>query len=148
MKSSDFRYEVGAVKAPKGLVITGRAYFDRIVSSLPDGQECVLTLTPKKDKRSNQQNRMIWGTFYDQLLAGLAADQYDAHERAQAKELIHEGLTALYQGYVTDEVTGVQVRKFRSSKSTKAEFTAFVEWAAKYAAENFGIVVTLPGETR
>lgn len=147
MKSDDFRCEVGAVKAPTGLVITGRTYFDRIVSSLPDGQECVLTLTPKKDKRSNAQNRMAWGTVYDQILAGLAADQYEPHERQAAKDIMHEGLTAKYQGYVTDAVTGQQVRKFRTSKATKQEFSDYIEWVARFAAQECGIVVTLPGES-
>lgn len=127
-------------------VILARPYFDRVLSTVAEGEVFDLTIAEHQEKRSNKQNRMMWGTIYDQLLAGLAADQYDAHERAHAKELIHEGLCALFQGYVTDEVTGCQVRKFRSSKATKAEFTEFVEWAAKYAAETFGIVIVLPGE--
>jgi hypothetical protein len=140
-------YTFSATKDDKGqLVILAQGYFNRALSSVAAGEVFDLTIAEHQEKRSSKANRMLWGTFYDQLLAGLAADQYDSHERADAKELIHEGLTALYQGYVTDEVTGVQVRKFRSSKATKAEFTAFVEWAAKYAAETFGIVVTLPGE--
>jgi hypothetical protein len=147
MKRGDFTQTFSAAKGPKGLTIQARPFFDRFVQSLPDGQELVLTVEPRKDKRSNAQNRMAWGTLYDQLIYGIAdAAGYDRHERAEAKELIHEGLTAKFQGTVTDKVTGQQVRKFRTSKATKQEFTDYVEWVCRFAAQEYGVVVMLPGE--
>ena len=146
--SAGWTYTFAATKNAKNQpVILARPYFDRVLSTLAVGEEFDLTISEHLDKRTNKQNRLMWGTVYDQLLAGLAADQYDSHERAEAKALIHEGLCGRYQGFVQDKVTGVDVRKFRSSKATKAEFTAFVEWAAKYAAETLGVVIVLPGES-
>lgn len=144
---TELTYTFAAVKAVNGLVITGRAYFDRVIASLPEGQQFDLTLTPHKDKRTNTQNRAMWGQCYDSLLVGLAdAVGYDRHERVTAKELLHEGLCAKYQGYVTCPLTGQQVRKFRTSKATKQEFTDYLDWVARYAATEFGVVVSLPGD--
>ena len=140
-------YTFAATKNAKNEpVILARPYFNRVLSTIAVGEEFDLTIAEHQEKRSNKQNRMVWGTILDQLIAGLAADQYEPHERAEAKELIYEGLCAKYQGYVTDAVTGQQVRKFRGSKATKAEFTEFVEWVARFAAQECGIVVVLPGE--
>ena len=141
------RYEFRASKSEKGLVILGRPFFDRVVASLREGCEYVLTLTEHIDKRSNAQNRMVWGTVYSQIKDGLVrAGHYEPHERDEVKALIHEGLCAKYQGYVTCPVTGQQVRKFRSSKANKQEFSDYVEWVARYAATEYGVVVVLPGE--
>ena len=143
----DFRYEVGAVKGPKGLTIPGRAYFDRIVSSLPDGQACVLTLTPKKDKRSGKQNRALFGPIYDSVLEFLMSDQgYRRDEWPKMKLLLHEGICGLYKGYDVCPITKKEIRKFRTSKATKAEMAEFMSWIAQYMAEEHGFVVQMPGD--
>ena len=146
----EWSYTFGAVKAVNGVVITGRAYFDRVVSTLAEGEECVLTLSAKVEKRTNAQNRMLWGTTYDQLLMGIGHAEglsvHDLKPNAQAKEYLHEGLCLEYAGTVTDPVTKRDVRKFRTSQATKAEFSAFVEWLAEYASKAYGVVVILPGE--
>lgn len=137
-----------AVKTPKGLSFgPAKPYFDRVVSSLGNGTEVLVTLTEKQDKRTNAQNRAMWGIVYDSLLFGIAdAAGYDRHERAMAKELIHEGLCVKFGGTITDKVTGQEVRKFRTSKATKQEFSDYIEWVARFAATEYGIVVALPGE--
>lgn len=147
MSAKGWTYTFGAVPGPDGLVITGRALFDRVVSSLPIGEPIDFTLSQRVEKRTNAQNRMMWSTVYDQLLLGLAdAAGYDRHERAAAKELLHEGLCAKYGGMETCKLTGQQVRKFRTSKATKQQFTDFVEWVARFAATEYGVVIVLPGE--
>lgn len=143
----DFSQTFAATKSPAGLKIAGRSLFDRFVSSLGDGEQVTLTIAPLKEKRSNQQNRMLWGTVYDQLIEGISIEAgYDRHERAQAKELIHEGLCGKYGGYETCKVTGQQVRKFRTAKATKQQFTDYIEWVARFAAQEYGVVIALPGE--
>lgn len=141
-------YQFGFEIGPRGAFrLIGRSYFDRVVASFKPGLQGVLTLTPKVERRTNAQNRLMWGTVYDQIVEGLVtAGFYEPHEWAEAKALIHEGLCAKYQGLVKDKVTGIEVRKFRSSKATKAEFTEFVAWATRFAATEFGVVVVLPGE--
>jgi hypothetical protein len=141
-------YTFSASRTPQGLLIAARPYFDRVVAaSLGMGEVCDLTISEHVEKRSNAQNRMAWGTVYDQLLEGIGdAAGYDRHERAAAKDLIHEGLTAKYQGTVTDKVTGQEVRKFRTSKASKQEFSDYIEWVARFAATEYGVVIVLPGE--
>jgi len=141
------RFTFSAHKAPSGLVIDARPYFDRVVSSLGDGERFVLTLEPHRERRSGRANRALWGPIYDSLLLGLAdAVGYDRHDLAKGKELLHEGLCLKYGGSVTCPVTGQPVRKFRTSKATVREFSDFIEWVARYAAEEHGVVVQLPGE--
>ena len=147
MKRGDFSQTVSAAKGPKGLVIQLRPYFDRFVQSLPDGQELVLTVEPRKDKRSNRANRMMWGVAYEQAVEViLSAEGYRRDQWADMKDLMHEGLCARYQGYVTCPVTKQQVRKFRTSKASKAEFTAYIEWLAQMIAEDYGVAIELPGD--
>lgn len=144
---SDWSYTFSAAKGPKGLEIQGRAYFNRVVSTLADGELVVVTLAPFKEKRSNKANRALWGPVYDSILLQLAdAVGYDRHERASAKELIHEGLCGKYGGYETCPVTKREIRKFRTSKATKQQFSDYLEWLARFCAEEYGIVVELPGE--
>jgi hypothetical protein len=146
--NADFKYEFGGVQTESGTVIRGRKFFDRTMSAVAIGTPLKITVEPQKDKRTNKQNRAMWGTIYDQLIDGIAKEVgYDRHERAEAKELIHEGLCAKYQGYETCKVTGQQVRKFRTSKANKQEFSDYVEWVARFAAQEYGVVIVLPGET-
>lgn len=144
---SDTRYTFAAVKSEKGLVIQARPYFDRVVSTFGDGERFVVTVEPFREKRSNRANRALWGPVYDSLMLQIAdAVGYDRHERAAAKELIHEGLCAKYGGMTECPVTKQPVRKFRTSKATVKEFSDYIEWVARYAAQEWGIVVELPGE--
>lgn len=125
-------------------------YLRRVLSTLAVGEEFVVTMKEFEDKRSNAANRMLWGTIYDQLLTGIGQSEglsvHDLKPGALAKSYLHEGLCLEYAGTVTDPVTKRDVRKFRTSEATKAEFTAFVEWLAEYAASRYGVVVELPGE--
>lgn len=144
---SAFCHKFAAVKGPQGLTIQGRTFFDRTVATIPDGTELVMTLEPRKDKRNNKQNRMMWGIVYDQLVEViLSADGYRRDEWPKVKPLMHEGLCAKYQGYVECPITKQQVRKFRSSEASKAEFSAYIEWLAQMVAEDYGVAIQLPGE--
>jgi hypothetical protein len=139
-------YQFAAVKDRTGLVFTSPQYFERALSTLGDGELLTVTIEKKADKRSIAQNRMLWGPVYDQLIAGIAESVgYDKHDKV-GKEQMHEGLLMLFGGTVTDPVTKREVAKERSSTMTTARFSEFVEWIARYAADEHGVVVTLPGE--
>jgi hypothetical protein len=117
-----------------------------VLTTVATGEEFIVTLREFEDKRSSRQNRMLWGVCYDSLLAGLSDEVgYDKHDKC-GKEQLHEGLLMLFGGTVTDKATGREVAKVRSSKMTRAEFSAFVEWIARWAAQEHGVVVTLPGD--
>jgi hypothetical protein len=71
---------------------------------------------------------------------------YDKHDKA-GKEQLHEGLLCLFGGTVIEPVTKREVAKVRSSKMSKQEFSEYVEWIARWAATEHGVVIVLPGET-
>src|SRR3989304_2310465 len=120
-------YEFAAVKTLTGLVFSSRAYFDRAISTLGDGEEVIVTVARRIDKRSLQQNRALWGPVYDQLIAGIAESVgYEPHDKT-GKEQMHEGLLALFGGTVIDSVTKREVAKERSSTMTVARFAEFLE---------------------
>ena len=140
-------YTFSAFKNPAGVMeIPAKGYLDRVLSTLAVGEEFVVTLEEYQDKRTNRQNRALWGQVYDSLLAGLADEVgYDKHDKF-GKEQLHEGLLCLYGGTVVEPVTKREVAKVRSSKMTKSEFSDYVEWIARWAASEHGVVVELPGE--
>jgi|ERR1051326_430806 hypothetical protein len=139
-------YTFSAVKTATGLAFKARSYFDRVVSTLGDGEEVIVTLTKPQEKRTNAQNRLAWGATYDQLIEALADEVgYDRHDK-DGKEKLHEALCIKYGGTVKDPLTGLAVRKFRTSKATKQQFTDYVEWICRFAAQEHGVVITLPGE--
>ena len=139
-------YEFRAVKSNKGLVFSSRPYFDRTISTLGDGEEVIVTVAKPVDKRSLAMNRALWGPIYTDLINGIAESAgYDKHD-AIGKEQMHEGLLMLFSGTVTDPVTKREVAKERSSSMTVARFSEFMEWICRYAADEHGVVVTLPGE--
>ena len=140
-------YEFSASRGPEGLVIAGRSHFDRVVSTLALGEVCRLVISEYVEKRSSGANRFLWGPLYDEAMEViLSKEGYRRDEWPQMKLLMHEGLTGKYQGYVTCPITKQQVRKFRSSKATKAEFHAYIEWLVQMVAEDYGVALALPGE--
>ncbi len=144
--AADWRYEFSAVKSDKGLVFASRPYFDRVVSTLGDGEEVVVTVAKPQNKRSIQANRALWGPMYDSLMDGIAAEVGIDRGDKKAKELMHEGLLERFAGTVLEPVTKREVAKERSSSMTVARFSEFMEFVARFAADEYGVVVALPGE--
>jgi hypothetical protein len=139
-------YSFAAVKGEQGLVFLSRALFDRAISTLANGEELTVTVAKRQDKRSLAQNRALFGPIYDQFIAGIAeAVGYDAHDKS-GKEQLHEGLLQLFGGTVVDPITKREVAKERSSTMTTARFAEFMEWIGRYAAQEHGVVITMPGE--
>ena len=141
-----WRYQFQAVKTPKGLTFTSRPYFDRAISTLGDGEAVTVTIEKPQDTRTMAQNRAIWGTIYDQIIEAIADEVgYDRHDK-DGKERLHEGLCARYRGTTIDPVTKCEVRKFYTHRATVQQMADYIEWIPRFIAEEFGIVITLPGE--
>lgn len=136
----------GVAKGPKGITFLSRPYFDRYVASLPDGWIGKLTLEAHQDKRTSKQNRTLWGVCYESIVQQIAEEVgYDKHDKA-GKEQLHEGLLMLYGGVKQCPITKREVAAKRSSKMTVAEFADYIEWIARWAATEYGIVVELPSD--
>lgn len=104
------------------------------------GQRVVLTLKKRETQRSLDQNAWIWGVAYPLIAESLG---YDRHEH----EDLHYGLVAKCFGDHFDKRLGALVPNKRSSKLTTKEFSDYMEWLVRFAAESLDVVVPLPGES-
>lgn len=99
-----------------------------------------VVITERKSKRSNEQNRWLWGCAIP-LIAEHCG--YDAHER----EALHYELLAVRFGTVESKLRpGVQMPAKTSSQMNTRDFSAYMEWLARYAATELGVIIPLPDE--
>lgn len=129
-----------------GLLVHHRpADYARHVRSLA-GKFVEVICRPERRKRSNQQNRWVWGYAYEQILAawGYAPDE----RKAATKEDLHEKLVGECFGTHWDDRLKCQVRNVRTSKLSTAEFSQYMEWLPRYAAQEptLRIVLMMPNE--
>lgn len=103
------------------------------------GKNVVVTVEAQKETRSLRQNAWIWGVAYP-LIAEAAG--YDRHEHDE----LHYALVAKCFGVHEDERLGVAVPNARSSKLTTADFSEYMEWLVRFAAQMWGCVVPLPDD--
>lgn len=109
------------------------AFLDR----LPAAIRWKVTVTRYAKRRSDQQNRYLWGVAYKAL--------QDA--TGQPAEDWHDYMLGEFFGWERYELFGKQkIRPIRrSSKLTTTEFGEFVDFIQQRAAEN-GIYIADPGE--
>ena len=109
------------------------AFLDR----LPAAIRWKVTVTRYAKRRSDQQNRYLWGVAYKAL--------QDA--TGQPAEDWHDYMLGEFYGWEKYELFGKQkIRPLRrSSKLTTTEFGEFVDFIQMRAAEN-GIYIADPGE--
>ena len=104
------------------------------------GRKVEIVLRLRTSKRSDAQNRWIWGIAYPLL------GEHWGYERSEHEQM-HYGLLAQCFGTKVDSRFGVRVPKVVSSRklSTK-EFSEYMEWLVRYAAVEEGIRIPLPNE--
>lgn len=98
-------------------------------------------IRPAKSIRSLDQNAWIWGVAYPLIADAIG---YDRHEH----EDLHYGLVAKWGGEHFDKRLGAMVPNKRSSKLTTREFSDYMDWLVRFAAETLGVLVPLPDEAR
>jgi|SRR6185369_2600960 len=110
------------------------------------GSELTVTVEKKSRKRSVVQNAWLWGVAYPLIAESIG---YDHHEH----EHLHYDLLAVRFGTkaVTPLVDGAPPRivpKQTSAGLTTKEFSEYMEWLVRFAAEKFSVVLPLPDEKR
>lgn len=100
-----------------------------------EGQRVFVTIT---DQRSLAQNSYFWGVALPMLAEHLG---YDHHEH----EMLHYEMLAKRFGTV--EKNGLVLPAQTSSKLTVREFSDYVDWFVRVAAQDFGVVIPLPNES-
>ena len=121
---------------PAGRENNGRAV--RFVSELALGQAWRVTVEPYRPRRSDDQNRYLWGVVYPAIQQEL--EGWD-------KDDIHEYCLGECFGWETIEGLGrKRLRPLRrSSRMNKQEFTDYIAWIQRRMAEH-GIYIPEPGE--
>jgi hypothetical protein len=103
------------------------------------GKSVDVVVKPHRHKRSDAQNRFWWGVAVPLIAHELG---YDKHEH----EALHYALVNLCFGTTSDPRLKQDVPNARSSQLTTAQFSELMEWAVRWAATEYGIVVPLPHE--
>lgn len=111
--------------------------------------DVTLTLSRKKRTRSTEANAYLWGVVYEDILQGLRAIAQDAGERCPFadRDELHDAMKYLRLGVEVLNVNGVTIERPHPTRSMDSkEFTAYVDWLKKMAAERWRIYVREPGE--
>lgn len=104
------------------------------------GKPVELVLRRRTSKRSNQQNRWMWGIAYRLL------GEHWGYERTEHEQM-HYGLLAQCFGTRVDPRFGIRVPNVASSsKLSTVEFGEYMEWLVRYAAVEEHIRIPLPNE--
>ena len=126
--------ETGKLELPA----TTRRDFARYVKTLK-GKRVVVSVKEDRPTRSQAANRWWWGVCVPLIAYELG---YDKHEH----ERVHYALVSKCFGVTIDPKLGTEVPNVRSSKLNTAQFSELMEWAVRFAATEWGIVIPLPGE--
>jgi len=129
--STSFRLPKGQLRAT---ILANAVAF---ISALPDGKEWTIKVEQYRKKRSNPQNRALWGIAYKTLSEASGNDPDD----------LHTFFLGEWGGWDVIDVLGQQRRVplRRSSKLTTEEFSEFYEFIQRRAAE-CGYYVPSPNE--
>ncbi len=113
--------------ALRSFVATERV--QKVIAALSTGKAWDIVIEEYKPKRSEQQNRYLWGVCYAELMKVLPG--WDAED-------IHEYMLGEHFGWETIEGMGrKRLRPLRrSSRLNKQEFADFVAFVQKKAAEH------------
>lgn len=108
------------------------------VNALPTDRAWRVEVSEWKPRRSDEQNRYLWGAVYPAI---------QEHLEGWEKEDIHEYCLGECFGWETIEGLGKKrLRPLkRSSRLNKQEFTDYVAWIQRRMAEH-GIYIPDPGE--
>lgn len=97
------------------------------ISGLPDSREWVIKVEQFRKKRSNHQNRALWGCAYKALSDATGNEAED----------LHTFFLGEWSGWEVIDVMGQRRRVpvLRSSKLTTEEFAEFYDFIQRRAAE-------------
>lgn len=103
------------------------------------GKRAEVVFRKPKSKRSLEQNKWHWGIAVPMIADSLG---YDRHEYKE----VHYALVAKCFGTKFDPKLKIEIPNKRSSELTTREFAELMEWEVRYAAQEWGVVLPLPGE--
>lgn len=118
--------------------VMGPAYsrLCKVIEKLDAGKAWAITIEEKKPKRSEQQNRYLWGVVYAEIAKHLPGWHVDD---------VHEYMLGEWSGWETLEGMGrKRLRPIRrSSRLNKQEFADYISFIQQKAAEH-GVFIPDP----
>lgn len=128
---------------PGGLLVLDRPKdYARYVRGFA-GKHVEVLLRRRGFKRTDKQNRWLWGYAYETIVAEWG---YERHERKKAKEDLHEKYVGLCFGTHYDERLKMHVRNVRTRDLSTVQFSEYMEWLPRHVAQEERIVLMLPNE--
>lgn len=125
--------------------MSGATYYARVG---PDGRipvtcpalaGCEVVIRERKAQRSNSQNAWLWGVALP-LIAEHCG--YDEHEH---EDLHYDLLSERFGKHETP--SGLTLPTQTTRTMTTAQFSDYMEWLVRFAAQKFGVAVPLPGDS-
>lgn len=133
---------VGRVLEGGLLVLDRPKDYARFVRSFA-GKYVEVVVRRRGQKRSDKQNRWLWGYAYPTILAEWG---YERHEMKAAAWELHEKYVGLCFGTRWDERMKKEVRNVLTRNLTTVQFSEYMEWLPRHVAQVEGIVLMLPNE--
>ena len=116
---------------------------DETINNLPLG-DYVITITPNRKTRSNQQNAYLWGIVYPAVLFGLQDAGWEITDEEQVHEYCKQAFAARE---VINKDTGEVISLPNSTaRMQTAEFNVYVDKIKAFALEYLNITIPEPNE--
>lgn len=122
---------------------SSRQLLNETLDSLPLG-DYVITITPNRKTRSNQQNAYLWGIVYPSVLFGLQDAGWEIIDEEQVHEYCKQAFAARE---VINKDTGEVISLPNSTaRMQTAEFNVYVDKIKAFALEYLNITIPEPNE--
>lgn len=116
---------------------------DETINNLPIG-DYVITITPNRKTRSNQQNAYLWGIVYPAVLFGLQDAGWEITDEEQVHEYCKQAFAA--REVINKDTGEVLSLPNSTARMQTAEFNVYVDKIKAFALEYLNITIPEPNE--
>lgn len=116
---------------------------DETLHNLPIG-DYVITITPNRKTRSNQQNAYLWGIVYPSVLFGLQDAGWEIIDEEQVHEYCKQAFAA--REVINKDTGEVLSLPNSTARMQTAEFNVYVDKIKAFALEYLNITIPEPNE--
>jgi len=116
---------------------------DETINNLPLG-DYVITITPNRKTRSNQQNAYLWGIVYPAVLFGLQNAGWEIIDEEQVHEYCKQAFAA--REVINKDTGEVLSLPNSTARMQTAEFNVYVDKIKAFAFEYLNITIPEPNE--
>ena len=117
-------------------------FFEKFLQ-LPNG-DYILTVTPNRKTRSNQQNAYLWGVVYPAVLFGLQDAGWEITHEEQVHEYCKQAFAA--REVINKDTGEVLSLPSSTARMQTAEFNVYVDKIKAFAFEYLNVTIPEPNE--